>query len=161
MNACTPIAILGLIMFEKIRLVAQKRPTPPTLLVLSLQCATLLPLTLAALSAIYAAPSDLRTCSSELQWARMFRRKNEEAIRFIQDQLRCCGFNSMHDRSWPFPAQNTDARTCERTQGYVVNSGDLWRTQASIAAVLSLVASVLNLVALVSDCTWIEDNILI
>jgi hypothetical protein len=130
---------------------AQSR-LPPTLLILSSLCATLLPIILVTLSALYAVPSDLRTCNSETQWVRMFRGKDGAAIRSIQDGLHCCGFNSLHDRAWPFPSRENDARTCERTQGYIIPCAGIWEKQTLIAGVLSLVANVLNAIIFVSDC---------
>lgn len=125
------------------------------LLMISAYCATSFPLVLATLSAVYAIRSDLRTCSSETQWAHMFRRKDEPAIRSIQDRLHCCGFNSVHDRAWPFPSRNNDARTCERTQGYVISCAGMWAKHTTNAAVLGGLACLLNALILVSKCTTV------
>ena len=117
----------------------------------------LLPFALAVLSATYLIPSDLRDCRTEMQWERLFRSKNEAAIRSIQNQLHCCGFNSMRDRAWPFPSRNVDARTCERTSGFLANCGPRWGRGVLNVATLSGIASISNVIFLVSEC---EDRFL-
>ena len=116
---------------------------------------TLMPFILFVLSAIYATPNDLQSCAADQQWLRMFENKDASSIRGIQSQLQCCGYNSMHDRAWPFPARNIDARACERTQGYTIACGDSWRYQENLAAILTALASLLNWLVTVSreKCT--------
>ena len=96
------------------------------------------------LSLVYASPSDLQSCAADQYWLRIFESKNEIAVRRIQSRLRCCGYNSMRDRAWPFPSRNVDARTCERTQGYYIACGGLWRQEQQVAAVLCAIASFFN-----------------
>lgn len=153
LNFCSSVLILGSIGLSSKHLVVVESRLPPTALVLSSQCATFGPLVLLALSAVYVIPSDLRTCSSETQWAHMFRRKDEAAISFIQHRLHCCGFNSVQDRAWPFPSRGIDARACEQTQGYLVPCVETWGKQAAMAAALGGLASFLNTFVLVSNCT--------
>lgn len=113
----------------------------------------LAPFTLFVLSLVYALPSTLRSCAADQQWQRMFQNKDVSGIRTIQARLQCCGFNSMHDRAWPFPSRDTDARTCERTLGYIMACGIVWRQEETFAAVLSAIASLLNWLLLVrSSC---------
>lgn len=111
---------------------------------------TLPPIALLILSLTYAVPSDLRSCASDTHWLRLFEHKDESSVRAIQTQLQCCGYNSMHDRAWPFPSRNTDARTCERTMGYTLACGGMWRHQEVVAAALVAVASFLNWLLMVS-----------
>ncbi len=105
---------------------------------------TLAPFTLFILSLVYALPSDLRACAADRQWLRMFDNKNERSVRTIQTRLQCCGYNSMHDRAWPFPSRNVDVRTCERTMGYTVACGEMWRHWEVFVAALTAAASFLN-----------------
>jgi hypothetical protein len=116
----------------------------------------LLPFALLILSAIYAVPSDLLACGLESQWSRLFRAKDENAIRTIEQGLRCCGFNSLHDRAWPFPSHDVDARACERTLGYTVRCVDPWRRQQQVNAGLVVLASLLNWLLLVRSCMFID-----
>jgi len=111
---------------------------------------TLPPLVLLILSLVYAVPSDLQSCASNTHWLRLFEHKDERSVRAIQTHLQCCGYNSMHDRAWPFPSRNTDARTCERTMGYTLACGGMWRHQEVVAATLVAVASFLNWLMVVS-----------
>ena len=101
-------------------------------------------------SLFYAIPSDIQTCAADTRWRRMFETKNEIAVRRIQSRLRCCGYNSLADRAWPFPSKGVDARTCERTQGYYIACGGLWRQEQQWAAGMTALASLLNWLLMVS-----------
>lgn len=79
---------------------------------------TLIPLMILVVAAVDGTPSDMVQCNMENRWKQMFRSKNEASVRAIQNALRCCGYNSLHDRAWPFPSHDIDAQACERTQGY-------------------------------------------
>ncbi|KAH0828487.1 hypothetical protein FOPE_01670 [Fonsecaea pedrosoi] len=109
-----------------------------------------LPFALFILSLIYAVPSDLLSCSIESQWVSLFRAKNEDAVRGIENALRCCGFNSLHDRAWPFPSHDVDVTACERTLGYTRRCVDPWRNQEQVAAGLLALASLFNWILLVT-----------
>ena len=110
---------------------------------------TFAPFILLILSLVYSIPSDIQSCAADQHWLRMFEDKDSRSIRSIQARLQCCGFNSMHDRAWPFPSHDADARTCERTQGYTIACGTTWRQEESLAAALCAVASFLNWLAMV------------
>jgi hypothetical protein len=111
---------------------------------------TLIPWILLVVAAMYGTVSDMSRCGMEAQWKQMFQRKDDAGIRAIQDGLRCCGFNSLHDRAWPFPAHDVDVRACERTQGYTNSCANRWQRQESTVAGLTVLASFLNWVLLVS-----------
>lgn len=111
---------------------------------------TLIPWILLVVAAMYGTVSDMSRCGMESQWKHMFQRKDDAGIRAIQNGLRCCGFNSLHDRAWPFPAHDVDVRACERTQGYTNSCADRWQRQESTVAGLTVLASILNWVLLVS-----------
>jgi hypothetical protein len=98
----------------------------------------------------YAFPADVRYCRAELIWEQLFRSKNEATIRSLQNQMRCCGFNSMRDRAWPFPARNVDARTCERTLGFSTNCGLLWDKRIYQVILVCIFASFLNMLIMAS-----------
>ncbi|EXJ77236.1 hypothetical protein A1O3_10394 [Capronia epimyces CBS 606.96] len=84
------------------------------------------------------------SCALESQWTAMFRRKDERAIRAIQTALHCCGFNSPHDRAWPFPSRGVDAHACEVALGYDRRCVDPWRRHEVRVAVMVGVASLVN-----------------
>ena len=50
----------------------------------------------------------------------------------------------MHDRAWPFPGPDADARTCERTLGYAQRCVDVWRGQELRSGGMVLLAAVLG-----------------
>ncbi|KAI5289361.1 hypothetical protein KEM54_004007 [Ascosphaera aggregata] len=56
---------------------------------------TALPAIVAALSATYFTPDGIATCRLDSQWQRFWRDKNDDAIRGIQDQLKCCGYRTL------------------------------------------------------------------
>ena len=86
---------------------------------------------------------DDRLCHAELQWKRWFQAKDER-IRSIQDQLHCCGFNSMVDRAWPFPARGVNADECQRNSGFSTSCGPIWQERLRVVALCAAIASVLN-----------------
>lgn len=112
----------------------------------------------AILSTAQAFPNDTTACRMELQWKHWFQFKDDVAVRTIQDRLRCCGFNSMADRAWPFPSRTVDARTCERTSRYTTHCGPLWQEQLRTVAAVCIVASLLNMFLLVCDITSWSNN---
>lgn len=53
----------------------------------------------------------------------MFRHRDSQAIRAIQDALECCGFNSVKDRAYPFGQPST----CAETYGRSESCRDKWK----------------------------------
>jgi len=115
-----------------------------TLLYLLKHSALILPLILLALSMQYASPSQLLSCAMETEWGRRFQEKDDRAIRTIENSLRCCGFNSLHDRAWPFPSRGVGANACETSLGYTRRCADPWRQQQQAAATMVVLAGILN-----------------
>lgn len=58
---------------------------------------------LATLYAQDLVPSAVRDCELSTRWQALFRSKDEQGIRLIQDAFQCCGFRSVRDMAWPFP----------------------------------------------------------
>ncbi|CAN8103518.1 unnamed protein product [Discula destructiva] len=58
---------------------------------------------MATLYSLHLVPSAARDCELSTRWQHMFRTKDAQAIRAIQDALQCCGFRSVKDMAWPFP----------------------------------------------------------
>jgi hypothetical protein len=50
------------------------------------------------------------TCALETRWHQLFQKKNEGAVRVIQDAFDCCGLRTLVHEPWPFPP--TPLRTC-------------------------------------------------
>jgi hypothetical protein len=53
-------------------------------------------------------PSDTVECLMKNRWLGLWRDRNGEAIRLIQDTLNCCGLNSLKDMAYPI----SDSKTC-------------------------------------------------
>ncbi|KAH8686032.1 tetraspanin Tsp3 [Tricladium varicosporioides] len=103
-------------------------------------------------------PANL-SCGLNDQWQKMFREKNEEAIKAIQDSFNCCGFNSVVDRAYPFPknAASDCATRYERNKSCFGQ----WRKAEQVNAGLLLLVALLvfivkagSIISLLSSNTW-------
>ncbi|KAM0721027.1 hypothetical protein Q7P37_003312 [Cladosporium fusiforme] len=81
---------------------------------------------LATLAGTHLRPSN---CRLQETWQGMFRGKDAEGIRAIQDALACCGLRSAADMAWPFPGAGRSGRECEARfdDGVVPRCLDGWR----------------------------------
>ncbi|KAG6003222.1 hypothetical protein E4U21_002254 [Claviceps maximensis] len=70
-------------------------------------------------------PSAVRTCLLSTIWQRLFRHHDADAIRRIQDEFHCCGFNTVRDRAWPFPDHKSAGR-CADMYGREVSCAQPW-----------------------------------
>ncbi|KAJ8115787.1 hypothetical protein OPT61_g2646 [Boeremia exigua] len=61
----------------------------------------------------HAAPPSELNCGLRQQWQSLFREKDVNSIRAIQDQYNCCGFASPTDMAWPFPDRSHKADSCK------------------------------------------------
>lgn len=67
---------------------------------------------IATLAGTHLSPPNSLTCALRERWTDMFRAKDAEAIRRIQDAFACCGFNSPRDMAFPFADRSHGAETC-------------------------------------------------
>ena len=88
-------------------------------------------------------PGALR-CPLEDRWTALFRSKNSQAIRTIQDRHECCGFNTVQRMAWPFPDASHTAKACVEAFGRNRACAGAWRQD------LQITAGFILLVALVS-----------
>lgn len=58
---------------------------------------------LATLYTTYIVPGATRDCGLSSIWERLFRSKDAQSVKSIQDAFECCGFRSVKDMAWPFP----------------------------------------------------------
>ncbi len=142
------IALLVLWSSTKVAAAIQTRSYTDTIKVLPL-LVVLLPVILATLSYSEGSRSAIRSCLTEIRWEHLFQAKNERVIKAIQTQLLCCGYNSVHDRAWPFPAQGVDATTCERNLGFTTSCGPLLKEKLLATSITSGLGGVLNFFLLV------------
>ncbi|ELR10560.1 hypothetical protein VC83_00212 [Pseudogymnoascus destructans] len=98
------------------------------------------------------------SCGPEERWAALYRAKDADAIRRIQDRWACCGFNSVVDRAWPFPhgkdGDEFGADQCKRVLGREVACGRVWgeeeRRMAGMLAGVAVAVFVVKMVVLIT-----------
>jgi len=97
---------------------------------------------LATLAGIHLSPEGSLTCALRERWEEMFRGKDEEGIRRIQDAFECCGFRSVRDMAWPFPDKGHGSEVCavrfERSGACV----EPWKMEERKVAIMLLVVAV-------------------
>jgi hypothetical protein len=122
---------------------------------------TLAPAIIAALAATYIFPSPSssnngsNTCHLERTWKSYFQAKNADAIRSIQDSLRCCGLRSVYDMAWPFKDASHGDNACVEQLGYRQSCLGPWNDVEQTAARMVFVAGVLAW--LIKVCNLIES----
>ncbi|KAK3060536.1 hypothetical protein LTS18_008327 [Coniosporium uncinatum] len=89
----------------------------------------------AALAGTYFGPTGGLTCGLDEEWRRLFRNKDGNRIRQIQDAGECCGLHSPRDMAWPFPSKQVEAGSCAARY----DRGDsscfgFWREREQVAA---------------------------
>jgi len=94
---------------------------------------------LATIAGTHLSPSGSLTCALRERWETMFRGKDSEDIRRIQDAFGCCGFNSPRDMAFPFPSQGHGADTCMVRYDRDTACVDAWRNEERKVAIMLLV----------------------
>lgn len=93
----------------------------------------------ATLAGIHLMPVGGLWCPLHDRWSEMFRAKDGQAIRTIQDAFQCCGFVSTRDMAWPFPDSKHESNACvvryERDQACL----EPWRHEEQKIAIILLV----------------------
>jgi len=101
----------------------------------------------ATLALTHLVPPGSLLCGLDQQWLHLWRVKDGDAIRLIQDTLNCCGLNSVLDRSFPFTDPATCSKYFHRTQACM----GAWRQAEQInAGLLLLVAVVVFIIKVLS-----------
>ncbi|KAG6359999.1 hypothetical protein INS49_011055 [Diaporthe citri] len=71
---------------------------------------------LATLYTTYIVPGATRDCGLSSVWEHLFRTKDAQSVKAIQDAFECCGFRSVKDMAWPFtPVDIACAQRFDRT----------------------------------------------
>lgn len=91
------------------------------------QIQTIISTIVATVALAYIFPDGILSCNLDQQWQAFFQSKNSHAIRSIQDEFRCCGLRSLHDRAWPFKDRNHGDNACELQLGYQRSCFAPWR----------------------------------
>ncbi|GAT31004.1 tetraspanin Tsp3 [Aspergillus luchuensis] len=93
---------------------------------------------------VYGLPTVASTVAAA-EWQAYFRAKDAQPIRAIQDEFRCCGFRSIHDRAWPFKDKTTGDDACEVQFNYGTSCLVPWRQQQQSASWMVFAAAILTL----------------
>jgi len=119
---------------------------------------------IATLALTHMIPPDALLCGLHSKWQQFWSahdRSAEESIRAIQDAFNCCGFKTIHDRSFPF----TEPASCAKTFGRTQPCAGPWRRAEQInAGLLLLVAvsvfiiKVLSLISLLTSTSFSQSK---
>lgn len=83
-------------------------------------------------------PTSSLLCGLNDRWLSLYRAKDGDAIRTIQDTFKCCGLHSKVDKAFPFPDGNgNDVHSCEKRFGWTQSCFESWRgAEQSMSGVL-------------------------
>ncbi|KAF1851685.1 uncharacterized protein K460DRAFT_39306 [Cucurbitaria berberidis CBS 394.84] len=77
----------------------------------------------------HAAPPSGLDCGLRGRWQTLFKQKDADAIRKIQDAFKCCGFANSRDMAWPFPDRSHDQHACESAFGRTSGCLGAWKAE--------------------------------
>jgi hypothetical protein len=77
----------------------------------------------------HAAPPSGLDCGLHERWQKLFKSKNSDAIRTIQDAFNCCGLTNPQDMAWPFPDRSHDQHACESAFGRTNGCFSAWKAE--------------------------------
>lgn len=77
----------------------------------------------------HAAPPSGLNCGLRERWQTLFRGKEADAIRAIQEAFQCCGLTNSHDMAWPFPDKSHDQHACENMFGRTAGCLGAWKAE--------------------------------
>lgn len=78
-------------------------------------------------------------CQLRERWQQMFRAKNADRVRAIQDAFQCCGFGGVKDMAFPFPDASHGGDACVVRYERTTRCLEPWREQERRVAVMLLV----------------------
>ncbi|KAL5116003.1 hypothetical protein ACEQ8H_006121 [Pleosporales sp. CAS-2024a] len=94
----------------------------------------------------HAAPPSGLDCGLHQRWQQLFKDKDANAIRTIQDAFSCCGLANSRDMAWPFPSRSHGANACEVAFGRHHGCHDAWKAEEQhVAAILIAVVGMVFL----------------
>ena len=95
------------------------------------------------LLATHAGPSSELDHGLRQRWQGLFRSKDSNAIKKIQDQYNCCGFADSRDMAWPFPDRSHKPYACEDSFGRTNGCLGPWKAEEQHVACLLIGAAAL------------------
>ncbi|KAI9820617.1 MAG: hypothetical protein M1827_004986 [Pycnora praestabilis] len=127
------------------------RRQPPASLLIVVLLLTVYETTVATLALTYITPINNLTCALDEHWSHLFRSKDDNAIRRIQETYQCCGLHSTHDKAYPFPKKGVGNDACVKAfPGRIQSCFGPWRGEERAGAGLLLsVAIVVFVIKLV------------
>ena len=82
-------------------------------------------------------PTSSLLCGLDERWLSLFRTKNGDAVRTIQDTFKCCGLHKTNDKAFPFPGGRNNEHACEKRFGWSQSCFESWRgAEQSMSGVL-------------------------
>lgn len=124
----------------------------------------------ATLALTYVLPPSALECGLDRNWDKLFRARNGDGIRAIQDRFQCCGYRTIKDRAFPFQAVDpstgkTVPSTCARDFGRSESCLAFWRRaeQSNAGWLLLIVVIVfilksLQTVAILTRPSWLSSR---
>lgn len=97
---------------------------------------------IATLAGTRIAPLGGLTCSLQERWTELFRSKDGDDVRKIQDAFECCGFRSTNDMAFPFPGDGRGAGACVKAYGRDKACFEDWRGEERLVAGLMVAVAV-------------------
>ena len=101
----------------------------------------------------HAAPPSELDCGLRRQWQTLFRSKDSESIKAIQDQYNCCGLANSRDMAWPFPSKSHKPDACEASFGRTRGCLGPWKAEEQHIA--GLLMGVVGLVVVWAVCAFL------
>ncbi|KAF9737942.1 hypothetical protein PMIN06_008869 [Paraphaeosphaeria minitans] len=92
----------------------------------------------------HAAPPSGLDCGLRERWSTLYRNKDVDAVRTIQDTFKCCGLKNSRDMAWPFPDKTHKPTACEESFGHTNGCLGPWKTEEQrMAGILMAVVALL------------------
>lgn len=74
-------------------------------------------------------PASSLLCNLNDRWQSLYRAKDGNAIKTIQDTFKCCGLHSTVDKAFPFPGGKNGIDACKKSFGWTQSCFESWRGQ--------------------------------
>lgn len=108
-------------------------------------------------------PTSSLLCGLNDRWLSLYRAKDGDAIRTIQDTFKCCGLHKTYDKAFPFPGGENNIHSCEKRFGWKQSCFESWRgAEQSMSGVLMVVVGLvviwqLAIVVAPSPRSWFRE----
>jgi len=107
----------------------------------------------ATLALTHLVPSATLRCGLQEKWTQLWKVKNDNDIRVIQDTFNCCGLNTLLDRSFPFADASECSRYFHRTQTCKGAWGQAEQINAGLLLLVAVVVFIIKVMSIISLLT--------